>query len=169
MHNPNSGDVQYEMDAANQVKRSNGIDVDLTQDFDGAGESVHKKEIDTYYDDFSAQSSTQTSETYLVRSSVLGGAVISELTAQGQKQRTFVYMNGMVLGYQQQATTGAQYVYWEHRDASNASYRLTSNTGAVIAGNSGELDPLGTGMCMVQIKRLTCIRSAVVLGNTLSL
>jgi hypothetical protein len=54
-------------------------------------------------------------------------------------------MNGQVLGYQQRLDNGAQYVYWEHRDSSNASYRLTTST-SIITGKSGELDPLGTDM-----------------------
>ena len=35
-------------------------------------------------------------------------------------------------------------VEWEHRDASNASFRMTTTTSYVDTSRRGELDPLGS-------------------------
>ncbi len=78
--------------------------------------------------------------TYYVSSSVLGGAVISEVSAQGAKERSFVLADGKALAIQS-VEAGVQGVSWEHYDASSASYRPTNATGS--PGLGAEMDPMG--------------------------
>lgn len=139
-------DVQYTLDAAGNATRSTSGNADVSQSFDGEGQSFYNHEVDTYVDDFTLQVTTQTTDTYLITSSVLGGRVVSEVTATGGKRRSFVYMGSGVLALQQQSADSSQHVYWEHRDSSNSSYRETSTTGDVLFSKSAEMDPLGTNV-----------------------
>lgn len=103
---------------------------------DGDGQSVESSE--TVYDETGTIPTVKT--THYVRSSVLGGAVVTELNQAGQKQRTLVYQGGAVLAWQQVSGSGTESVAWEHRDAGGASFRMT---GAVMAqGGPAEMDPL---------------------------
>ncbi|HYR75944.1 MAG TPA: hypothetical protein VEM96_08880 [Pyrinomonadaceae bacterium] len=149
--------VQYTVDAAGRNSRSVsvaidsyhdpdstvwGSSVDLTQSFDGDGQKVKKVAGDTTID-YTEGNTTTTTTTYLVRSSVLN-QVVTELNETGQKQRTFVYLGSAVLAWQRQSTDNSQALLWEHRDPSNASYRVTAGGGGLaISQQSAELDPLG--------------------------
>jgi thermitase len=92
------------------------------------------------YDAGTNQWTTQ-STTYYLTSSVLGGAVATELTAQGAKQKTFVYSGANVLA-SQTVSGGTQAVQWAHNDASGASFRTTDVSGQT-AGDAAELDAMG--------------------------
>jgi hypothetical protein len=94
--------------------------------------------------DYTEGNTTTTKTRYLVRSSVLKGQVLTEMSETGQKQRTFVYLGKQVLAIQRQATDNTQSVVWEHRDSGNASYRVTGSDGTIHTTGSAELDPLGT-------------------------
>ena len=149
--------VQYTVDAAGRNSRTVsvaidsyhdpdstvwGSSVDLTQGFDGDGNKVKKVANDTTID-YTEGNTTTTTTTYLVRSSVLN-QVLTELSETGQKQRTFVYLGSAVLAWQRQSMDNSQAVLWEHRDPSNASYRVTaSGGGSPVSQESAELDPLG--------------------------
>jgi hypothetical protein len=74
---------------------------------------------------------------------VLGGKVMTEIDELGQKARGFVYLGNSVLAWQQKSGA-TESVLWEHRDASNASFRVTNSNTPVNSIKSGELDPLGT-------------------------
>jgi hypothetical protein len=111
------------------------------QVFDGDGRRIKTRET-TH---ITGQTSTQV--TYYVTSSVLGGRVLTELTENGGKQRTFVYAGNQVLAWQM-LLLGNEYVFWEHRDPSNASFRTTNPNGSLndqttINGRAAELDPSG--------------------------
>ena len=106
------------------------------QSFDGSGGRV--KTVESGFDE---NDQPWTTTTYYVRSSVLGGKVLTELSATGAKQRTYVYAAGQVLASQQVGYNNSQQVGWEHRDASNASLRLSGANG--VNGGS-ELDPAGS-------------------------
>jgi len=138
-HLINSGEVQYTMDAAGAVTHSVSARDDLVQSYGGDGQSA--KKVETVTIDDGGTLITTTSVTYFVRSSI-SGKVISEVDQNGQKRRGYVYAGGQVLASQEQIDA-SQTVKWEHRDASNASYRRTDSLGAIDATQMAELDPLG--------------------------
>lgn len=75
--------------------------------------------------------------TYYLRSSVLKGAVISEINSSGQKTTGYIYTSGGRLLAKQ--VSGI--VAWEHMTPINTSkYEIQSNNGIV---NQTELDPVG--------------------------
>jgi hypothetical protein len=86
--------------------------------------------------------------TYYLRSSVLGGAVATELLQSGAKKRSFVYAGTQMLAWQDADYFGGQRVIWEHRDPSNASFRATDANGNLggltIEDDPAELDPSGS-------------------------
>jgi YD repeat-containing protein len=98
---------------------------------DGDGQQV-KSEETTWNEDLQ---SDVTETKYYLRSSVLGGRVLTEFWDGISYTRTFVYASAAVLAWQWRSY-GSQFVDWEHKDPSGASVRL---------GSSGqELDPLGS-------------------------
>ncbi|MDT4897331.1 MAG: hypothetical protein QOH25_2408, partial [Acidobacteriota bacterium] len=119
-----------------------GVTSDLQQSYDGESAAVKKVEATTTHDNELGDETT-TATTYLLRSSVLGGKVIAEIDELGQKQRGFVYLGNNVLAWQARVN-GANYVQWEHRDANNASFRVTNSNASLNSTRSAELDPLGT-------------------------
>jgi hypothetical protein len=132
--------VHYTYDATGAVTHSVSNSMDLTQSFDGDGQTVKKIETDTTIDDGGTPISG-TSTTFFIRSS-LSGNVIVETDQSGQKRRGFVYAGQTVLAWQQQLGA-TQSVEWEHRDPSDASFRMTDGAGTVDSAHAGELDPLG--------------------------
>ena len=74
--------------------------------------------------------------TYYLRSSVLGGQVVAEITPGGGWNRGYVYMGGAMLAVQY---AGA--VHWVHQDPVAKSKRVTNSSGSVES--SIELDPWG--------------------------
>ena len=73
--------------------------------------------------------------TYCLRSSVLGGQVVGELTSGGSWSRGYVYLGDQVLAVQQAG------VYWMHEDPVAKSKRITDASGNVVS--TIELDPWG--------------------------
>jgi RHS repeat-associated protein len=73
--------------------------------------------------------------TYYVRSSVLGGQVVAEVTSGGGWQRGYVYLGSQLLALQ------AGGVEWAHQDPVTKSQRLTNVNGAVTV--IVEMDPWG--------------------------
>ena len=132
------GSNQYTYDAAGQViKFGFGDPYESDQHFDGDGRTVK-----TVVRSFDLETSQWTTESinYLVRSSVLGGEVVTELNSVGAKERTFVHVGNDPFAIQS-VGAGIQSVQWQHWDASRASFRPTDNTGAISLGK--ELDPFG--------------------------
>jgi hypothetical protein len=140
-----SNEVQYAFDAAGRVVSVFGDGGDLTQSqvFDGDGQRTKLLSQQViHHEDNSTTTDTKTQ--YFIISSVLG-KVITELNESGQKTRTYVYQGAEVLAWQQKYNS-TESILWEHRDASNASYRTTDNQGMAgvsIEGKSSELDPFG--------------------------
>jgi murein DD-endopeptidase MepM/ murein hydrolase activator NlpD len=128
-------DLNYTYDVAGQMATAEA-DTVTTQSFDGNGQRVKTVETE-------GPSSTTT---YYVGSSVLEGQVLTELNSSGAKQRTFVYSGSRVLAWQE-SPFGSPRVMWEHRDPTNASFRMSDSNASLSTGTdqeqAAELDPLG--------------------------
>ncbi len=114
----NDGVQSYGYDATGQ-QTSAGT---MTQSYDGDRLRVKKVEnsVTTYY----------------LRSSVLGGQVISELNGSGVLQRSYVYLGSELLAVQQN-----NQVSWVHQDPVTKSRRITNSSGTVTS--TIDLDPWG--------------------------
>ena len=143
----NNRRVQWQYDADGRYLTGNNA----SNTYDAAGHTVHievpstnsshttfsidgdGQQVKTEETTWNEESQTDVTETkYYVRSSVLGGQVLTELS--GGPTRTFVYFGTTIFAWQWRSF-GYQFVDWEHKDPSGASVRR---------GNSGqELDPLG--------------------------
>lgn len=82
---------------------------------------------------------------YYIRSSLLGGDVISESWRNGTKQTTFVYGFNKVLGRQQVSQNPAtQSISWEYTDSSGTSQGGSNQLQtSPLPSDRHELDPLG--------------------------
>jgi hypothetical protein len=122
------------------------LTVDITQTYDGDRQVLKRYEVDTIYED-GGSSHTETNTLYQLRSSALGGKVVTEVGAQGQKARTYVYADGALLAWQTVMYVNggvmAQLAVWEHREPSNASYR-TSQSSYADPETWAELDSFGS-------------------------
>jgi hypothetical protein len=133
-----SGNSQYTYDAAGQISTFGDADsYETDQQLDGDGQRI--KSVQRRYDSELHQWVTE-EMTYYIRSSVIGQAV-SEVSAQGAKERSFVFDGGNVMAVQLVGLDSSQYVFWKHYDASGASYRSTNSAGE--STEAAEIDPLG--------------------------
>jgi RHS repeat-associated protein len=73
--------------------------------------------------------------TYYLRSSILGGQVVAEISGSGNWTRGYVYAGSKLLAVQQSG------VFWVHEDPITKSKRVTDVNGNVVS--SIELDPWG--------------------------
>jgi RHS repeat-associated protein len=115
----NDGVQSYAYDATGQQASAGTT---LAQSYDGDGLRVKKVDSGT--------------TTYYLRSSVLGGQVISELSSGGTLQRGYVYLGGQMLAIQQ-----SNQVSWVHQDPLTKSQRVTNSSGTVTS--TIDLDPWG--------------------------
>jgi YD repeat-containing protein len=129
----------YIYDAAGAIASFGDSAPNMTdQVMDGDGRRI--KSVQKHYDDQTSQWVSE-STTYYLNSTVLGGSPVTELTAQGAKQQTYVYANGTILA-EQTNFGGTPYVTLEHREPEGASVRGSDASGQT-AGSIAELDPLG--------------------------
>ncbi len=86
-------DLVYEYDAAGRSKSINSPNggKTITPIYDGDGQVIHRTEF---------QWTIPIPNLFQLRSTVLGGKVITELDAQGQKKHTYVYCNGILIARQ---------------------------------------------------------------------
>jgi len=130
------GTRQYSYDAVGRqvsmseaARRPNEAALTMTQSYDGDGRRVKHMQSRGAFN----------VATYELRSSVLGGRVVTELNAQGQKAVTYAYANGTVLAKQ----SGSDQVTWVH-SAPDGSGDWESYGGSVLGSiRTKELDPLG--------------------------
>ena len=116
----NDGYQSYTYDATGQQTYASGTT--LAQSYDGDGLRVKKVDSGT--------------TTYYLRSSVLGGQVISELGSGGSLQRGYVYFGNQLLAIQQ-----TNQVSWVHQDPVTKSQRITNSAGTITS--TIDLDPWG--------------------------
>jgi YD repeat-containing protein len=136
----NSVHASYTYDAADQINTVQAGST-LAPGVDGDGQQL--KSAQTWFNEETQTSSTIT--IYYLRSTVLGGEVVTEMAYNGVKGRTFVYAGGARLAWQEGGIPAR--VMWEHRDPSNASFRTSDATGYTGGWNEdslpAELDPTG--------------------------
>ncbi len=103
--------------------------------------------------------------TYYIRSSVLGGEVVSETYGNGGKKKTFVLAAGAKIATQSEYTyftNTTESVSFDHNDAAGMSYRSSTSTGDAVTadgqfdGAPAEFDPLGgnAGLATPYIEQL---------------
>jgi hypothetical protein len=145
--------VRYSYDAAGQqesVKQTTTVTdgfqlythaVTDTTAYDGDGQSVRVAEAHTV----NGQPASDSQTTYQLRSTVLGGWVVSEYDAGGAWQQTYVYAGGERVGAQGKADPdGAGWqasATWRHIDPVTKDEVDTDNRGAPLGQTT--LDPWG--------------------------
>jgi RHS repeat-associated protein len=118
----NDGGQNFVYDAAGQAATASYSGYVLQQYYDGNG--LRSKKVEG------------TTTTYYLRSSVLGGQVVVEITGSGTFQRGYVYLGGELVALQHGGG-----VYWMHQDPVAKSKRVTDGAGTVVS--TVELDPWG--------------------------
>ena len=111
----------FTYDATGQQATASYSGYSLQQSYDGDGLRVKKNDNGTI--------------TYYLRSSVLEGQVVAEITGSGALQRS--YMGGQLLAIK----LANGYNYWVHEDPVTKSKRVTDMFGAVVS--TIEMDPWG--------------------------
>ena len=114
--------LTYTYDATGQQATASYSGYLLQQYYDGDGLRVKKSDAGAV--------------TYYLRSSVLGGQVVAEITSSGTWQRGYVYLGSQLLAVQQ-----SNAVSWIHQDPIAKSKRVTNSAGTVVS--IVELDPWG--------------------------
>jgi YD repeat-containing protein len=125
----------YAFDAAGQMANMTGQQwlfnhyntVSQTSGFDGDGWKV--------------QEVTNGVTTYYLSSSMLGGAIIEEMSSGGQKNVGYVYAGGQLLAKQSN-----NQVTWKHSTPAGTSEYLTFNDNSTSGRN--EFDPLGANLAL---------------------
>lgn len=98
-----------------------GLLWDKSPTFDGDGLDTKRVDRNDYILYPGGPSTSETAE-YYVRSSVLGGRVVTELDQNGAKKLTNVYSGSSVLAEQRINSSGSS-VSWRHEDAITGSSR----------------------------------------------
>ncbi|CAN5353222.1 hypothetical protein BH10ACI2_BH10ACI2_00050 [soil metagenome] len=140
-------------DAAGRMVHSVSPTTDATRSYDGDGREV--KRITSNYVDLGTTASWVVQPTkYYIRSTVMGGATVSEAWANGKKGKTFVRAAGTEIArqsaYASETSSLNESVFFEYIDASGMSQKTTDKEGSPVAYGDGgdgspvETDPLGS-------------------------
>jgi RHS repeat-associated protein len=113
---------QFSYDATGQQTLAWWGSYQLQQNYDGDGLRVKKVDGGA--------------TTLYLRSTVLGGQVVAELSSSGTFTRGYVYLGGQLLAVQQSSS-----VNWVHEDPITKSKRVTNSSGSLVSAI--ELDPWG--------------------------
>jgi YD repeat-containing protein len=118
-----------------------------TDDYDGDGDRLR---TGYHQSGCSPEYNCPFDYTYYLRSTALGGQIISEVRGNGQKAMGYIYYpNGTVIAVQKLATPtdAATYLLWRHTDPSNSSVRASDSNGWTFGEYpnryNAENDPLG--------------------------
>ncbi|HEY6803887.1 MAG TPA: hypothetical protein VI306_09940 [Pyrinomonadaceae bacterium] len=132
------GDSQYVYDSVGKISSFGVAGEYMTdQSYDGNGTRI--KTVSRSWDD-NTQQWVPDDTRYYVTSSVLSGAVVSEVLSNGSKNQSYVYAAGNVLAIQEPSTSG-EIVAWQHYDPGQSAQVETFNTSATAFIR--ELDPFG--------------------------
>ena len=125
-------DLQYTYDAAGRSGSvfSAASNKTITPIYDGDGQVVHRTEV---------EGSNTIANLYQLRSTVMGGSVITELDSAGQKKKGFVYCNGKVIARQE-----PNVVVWEHENPFTGTRGISGRDGV----GSAEVEPDALGVDM---------------------
>ena len=125
--------------------------------YDGDGREAKRIQSNVTWD--GSVSATETKNKYYIRSTVLGGATLSEADEAGRKVTTNIYAAGTLLAVQRlyhdsTNNTDSEVLRFEQTDASALSHRSILATGTAITGEAfdsspAELDPLGGNVGIV--------------------
>ena len=115
------GGQTFTYDASGQATTASFPGYRLEQFYDGDGLRVKKSDAGAV--------------TLYLRSTVLGGQVVAEMSSTGAWQRGYVYLGSQLLAIQQSG------VYWVHQDPLVKSKRVTNSSGNIVS--TLELDPWG--------------------------
>ncbi len=126
----------------------------ITHTLDGDGLAVKRVDLkETFMNSSPPQNFSTTWTKYYVRSTVLGGKVLTEIRDDGTKKQTNVYAGDAVIAEQMSFPADAQhptewgFVKWKYEDPVTGSYRKKSDGGVSGPGDdspwSAELEPLG--------------------------
>lgn len=143
--------VRSTYDAAGQLVVHNSAvgmsESEVLRFYNGTGSEEKRREreyVETKPDEWEWQESNPT---YYIRSTVLGGEVVSDIDYAGRKLRTYVRAAGAEIAWQNWSGTNAN-VSFQAWDAAGMSYRTTERDGDLFtqAGYEGapaEMDPAG--------------------------
>jgi YD repeat-containing protein len=122
-------DLQYTYDAAgrNASIFSPAKNKTITPIYDGDGQVVHQNEV---------EGSTTIDNLFELRSTVMGGKVITELDSAGQKKKGYVYCNGQSIARQDPVS-----IVWQHENPFTGTRGGSNRDGA--ASVDVEHDPMG--------------------------
>jgi RHS repeat-associated protein len=115
------GGQTFTYDASGQAATASFPGYLLEQFYDGDGLRVKKSDAGVV--------------TLYLRSTVLGGQVVAEMSSNGGWRRGYVYLGSQLLAMQESG------VYWVHQDPLVKSKRVTNSSGNVVS--TVELDPWG--------------------------
>ncbi len=124
--------------------------------FDGDGREIKRTRMafveDPNMNDWPYGTWTEADPVYYIRSTVMGGSVVSETGPTGKKKKTHVMAPGAKIATQSQYTVNGNVtksVAFEHFDASGMSFRSTTSSGVAVSGDGqyegapAEMDPMG--------------------------
>jgi len=125
-------------DAAGNLTINGGMDATYDATSQQASAYYSGYLLQQYYDGdrLRAKKVENSVTTYFLRSSVLGGQVVCELSSGGGWMFGYVYLGGQLLAVQRDLS-----VSWIHQDPLVKSKRVTNSAGAVVS--MVELDPWG--------------------------
>jgi YD repeat-containing protein len=111
-----------------------------------SGSGIPEKRVTTHRTDYSGTILTTVTPTYFLRSSVLGGQAIAEITEQGVVRKNFIYASGMKVAECTRYTYPTNYwdTVWQHTNPVTGSHFVTGHSGgSYYPWANRQLDPLG--------------------------
>jgi YD repeat-containing protein len=144
--NTTSDYAESKYDAAGHLTRLvNLSQSDIYRFYDGDGKEAKRETrrwIDNSYAPAPPYGHWTQEKSFYIRSSVLGGEIISEAGTTGRKLKTYVKANGTTLATQNVFANAAQALTFEHTDAAGMSYRSTAANGEVNEYEGTEMSPV---------------------------
>ena len=123
---------------------------ELERSFDGDGQQL--KQSERTWNNQTSQWRLR-NPIYFIRSSVLGGKMLTEVGGNGAKSKTYILASGKVIARQESSVAVPNKVVWEHWDAAQISQRTTDKDKVVgeigIRSQRVELDPMNNNVDVI--------------------